>query len=177
MEHDPPHLNDFEVLRVRSKFQLEGIRGGTLAPSVQKQLVAEGRDIEEIDFEGTDLERKVTNSGTNGLIVREFMEESIKDSSGVLPGKSIFFAISKGHARRLQELFDRMYPEHAGKLARVLVSDDRLLGQFRVLQDAPRGARTRHSGAASGTPVPVAPGQAGGRPGGRARGHRLQGPR
>jgi type I restriction enzyme R subunit len=146
VEHDPPYLNDFEVLRVRSKFQLEGIKGGTLAPSVQKQLVAEGQDIEEIDFEGTDLERKVTNAGTNGLIVREFMEESIKDPSGVLPGKSIFFAISKGHARRLQELFDRMYPEHAGKLARVLVSDDRfvygkggLLDQFKT-NDFPRVA-------------------------------------
>ena len=146
VEHDPPYLNDFEVLRVRSKFQLEGIEGGTLAPSVQKQLIAEGQDIEEIDFEGTDLERKVTNAGTNALIVREFMEESIKDPSGVLPGKSIFFAISKGHARRLQELFDRMYPEHAGKLCRVLVSDDRfvygkggLLDQFKT-KDMPRVA-------------------------------------
>ena len=144
--HEPPYLNDFEVLRVRSKFQLEGIKGGTLTPSVQKQLIAEGQDIEEIDFEGTDLERKVTNAGTNALIVREFMEESIKDPSGVLPGKSIFFAISKGHARRLQQLFDRMYPEHAGKLARVLVSNDRfvygkggLLDQFKT-SDMPRVA-------------------------------------
>jgi type I restriction enzyme R subunit len=90
--------------------------------------------------------RSVTNAGTNALIVRAFMEESIKDPSGVLPGKSIFFAISKGRARRLQELFDRMYPEHAGKLARVLVSDDRfvygkggLLDQFKT-QDMPRVA-------------------------------------
>ena len=144
--HEPPYLCDFEVLKVRSKFQLEGIRGGVLPPAVQKKLIAEGKDIEDIDFEGTDIERTVTNSGTNAVIVREFMEECIKDSSGTLPGKSIFFAISKAHARRLQELFDRMYPEHAGKLARVLVSEDRfvhgkggLLDQFKT-QDMPRVA-------------------------------------
>ena len=137
-QHDPPYLCEFEVLKVRSKFQLEGIKGGILPPAVQKKLIAEGKDIEDIDFEGSDLERKVTNSGTNALIVREFMEECIKDPTGTLPGKTIFFAITKDHARRLQELFDKMYPEHEGKLARVLVSDDRfvygkggLLDQFK----------------------------------------------
>jgi len=144
VNHEPPFLCDFEVLKVRSKFQLEGIKGSVLPAPIQKQLIVEGRDVEEIDFEGTDLERKVSNSGTNALILREFMEESIKDESGVLPGKTIIFAISKAHAYRLQELFDSMYPEHAGKLARVLVSEDRyvhgkggLLDQFKN-QDMPR---------------------------------------
>lgn len=146
IDHQPPYLSDFEVLRVRSKFQLEGVKGGALLPAVQKQLVAEGKDPAEIDFEGTDLERKVTNAGTNALIIREFMEESIKDPTGTLPGKSIFFAISMGHARRIAVLFDKLYPEHAGKLARVLVSEDRfvhgkggLLDQFKH-QDMPRVA-------------------------------------
>lgn len=142
--HEPPYLCDFEVLKVRSKFQLEGIKGETLPASVQKQLIIEGMDVEEINFEGTDLEKKVSNAGTNALILREFMEECIKDESGVVPGKSIIFAISKAHAYRLQELFDSMYPEYAGKLARVLVSEDRyvhgkggLLDQFKN-QDFPR---------------------------------------
>ncbi len=137
--HDPPYLCEFRVLKVRSKFQLEGIKGGTLPAELRKKLVAEGKDIEDIDFEGTDLERKVTNAGTNAVIVREFMEECVKDPSGTLPGKTIIFAISKAHARRLQEIFDKLYPEHAGKLARVLVSDDRfvhgkggLLDQFKT---------------------------------------------
>ena len=51
--HAPPYLCDFEVLKVRSKFQLEGIHGGQLPPAVQRRLVAEGKDIENIDFEGT----------------------------------------------------------------------------------------------------------------------------
>jgi type I restriction enzyme R subunit len=146
IEHIPPYLCNYEVLKVRSKFQLEGIRGKTLNRAEQRKLIAEGKDIEEIDFEGTELERKVTNSGTNGVIVREFMEESIKDPTGTLPGKTIIFAISIGHARRLQELFDEFYPEHKGRLARVLVSEDSrvhgkggLLDQFKN-KDMPRVA-------------------------------------
>lgn len=144
VRHVPPYLCNFEVLKVRSKFQLEGIKGGTLPPAVRKKLIAEGKDPDDINFEGTDLERKVTNSGTNALIVREFMEGCIRDPTGTLPGKTIIFAITKGHARRLQALFDAMYPEHKGKLARVLVSEDSrvygkggLLDQFRT-KDMPR---------------------------------------
>jgi type I restriction enzyme R subunit len=144
--HDPPYLCNFEVLKVRSKFQVEGIRGPKLDDQQQEQLLLEGMDPESIDFEGTDLEAKVTNAPTNALIVREFMEESIKDPTGVLPGKSVIFACSKNHARKLQEIFDQLYPEHRGQLARVIVSDDSrvygkggLLDQFKT-QDMPRVA-------------------------------------
>jgi type I restriction enzyme R subunit len=144
--HDPPYLCDYEVLDVRTRFQVDGIRGQQLANPEREQLEIEGLDPETIDFEGTDLERKVVNSGTNALIVREFMEESIKDPAGTLPGKSIIFACSVNHARRLQELFDTMYPEYRGTLARVMVSDDSrvhgkggLLDQFRT-RDFPRVA-------------------------------------
>ncbi len=146
VRHDPPYLCEFEVLRVRSKFQVEGIRGPRLGEPDREQLALEGMDPDSIDFEGTDLEHKVTNSPTNAVIVREFMEECIKDPSGTLPGKSIIFAVSVKHAYRLQELFDQLYPEHRGTLAKVLVSDDSrvhgkggLLDQFRNV-DMPRVA-------------------------------------
>jgi type I restriction enzyme R subunit len=146
INHDPPYLCNFEVLNVRTKFQVQGIRGPALNEPEREQLSLEGIDPDTIDFEGTDLELKVTNSGTNALIVREFMEESIKDPSGTLPGKSIIFAVSVKHARRLQDLFDQMYPEHRGRLARVIVSDDSrahgkggLLDQFKT-QNMPRVA-------------------------------------
>ncbi len=42
----------------------------------------------------------------------------------MLPAKSIFFAISKKHASRLQEAFDSLYPEYRGDLARTIVSED-----------------------------------------------------
>lgn len=118
------HLVTFKVLNIQSRFQMEGIRAGQLPLAVQKQLVAEGKDLEEIDFENTELEKKVTNSGTNEVIVREFMEQSIKDETGTTPGKSIIFAISHKHALRLEETFNKLYPEYRGLLARVIDSHD-----------------------------------------------------
>ena len=121
---------------------MEGIRAGQLPVSVQKKLVAEGKDLEEINFEGTDLEKKVTNSGTNELIVREFMKECIKDENGVTPGKSIIFAISHNHALRLEEAFHKQFPQYKGRLARVIDShnprantEGGLLDQFKDPQN------------------------------------------
>ena len=57
---------------------------------------------------------KVINKGTNTLIVKEFMEESVKDNNGVLPGKTIFFCATKAHARRMEEIFDKLYPQYQG---------------------------------------------------------------
>ncbi len=146
INNKPPYLSDYEVLKIRTKFQKEGIRKNNITLGEQQKLLADGKEPEEIDYEGTDLEKKVTNRGTNALIVQEFMEESIKDDSGTLPGKTIFFAMTMKHARRLQEVFDDLYPEHKGNFAKVIVSDDArvygkggLLDQF-VNNDFPRVA-------------------------------------
>ena len=119
----PPYLSDFEVFGIQTKFQQEGINSSTIAEADKKRLLADGQDPGEIDFEGTELEKKVTNKGTNTIIVREFMEECITDPDGVLPGKTIFFAISKKHAYRLCEVFNSLYPEYKGQLAEVIISD------------------------------------------------------
>lgn len=87
----PPYLCNFQVMKIKTKFQEDGINKRTVSLEDQKQLILEGKEIEEVNYEGTDLEKNVINKGTNTLIVREFMEESIKDANGVLPGKTIFF--------------------------------------------------------------------------------------
>jgi type I restriction enzyme R subunit len=144
--HVPPYLSTFRVMKIKTKFQDEGINKRTISLEDQSKLILEGKEIEEINYEGTEIEKKVINRGTNALIVREFMEESIKDANGVLPGKTIFFCISKAHARRVEEIFDSLYPEYHGELAKVLVSEDPrvygkggLLDQF-VHNDMPRVA-------------------------------------
>jgi type I restriction enzyme R subunit len=144
VNHIPPYLSNFHVMKIKTKFQDEGINKRTISLEDQQKLMLEGKEIEEINYEGTEIEKKVINRGTNALIVREFMEECIKDSNGVLPGKTIFFCISKAHARRIEEIFDSLYPEYKGELAKVLVSEDPrvygkggLLDQF-VSNDMPR---------------------------------------
>lgn len=144
VNNKPPYLCDFEVLKIQTKYQKEGIRKENIPVAEQQKLLADGKEPEEIDFKGTDIEKKVSNRGTNALIVQEFMEESIKDPSGVLPGKTIFFAMTMKHARRLEEVFNDLYPEHKGNIAKVIVSDDSrvygkggLLDQF-INNDFPR---------------------------------------
>ena len=124
VKHIPPYLCNFQVMRIRSKFQEKGIDRNSITLDDQLKLLREGKDVTEINYEGRELEKTVTNRGTNALIVREFMEESIKDSNGVLPGKTIFFCMMISHARRIEEIFDKLYPEYKGELAKVLVSDD-----------------------------------------------------
>jgi len=124
VNNQPPYLCDFQVMKIQTKFQKEGISKRTISLEDQKQLMLEGKDIEEINFEGTQLEKQVINKGTNTLIVKEYMEECIKDGNGVLPGKTIFFCSSKAHARRMEQIFDKLYPQYHGELAKVMVSDD-----------------------------------------------------
>jgi type I restriction enzyme R subunit len=144
INNKPPYLSDYEVLKVRTKFQKEGIRKNNLTLAQQQKLLADGKEPSEINYEGSEIEKKVTNKGTNALIVQEFMESCIKDESGTLPGKTIFFAMTMKHARRLQDVFDDLYPEHKGNIAKVIVSDDSrvygkggLLDQF-INKDFPR---------------------------------------
>jgi type I restriction enzyme R subunit len=120
----PPYLCNFQVMKIKTKFQDEGINKRTISLEDQKRLILEGKEIEEINYEGTELEKSVINKGTNALIVKEFMEECIKDPNGVLPGKTIFFCASKAHAWRIEQIFDSLYPEYNGELAKVLVSED-----------------------------------------------------
>jgi len=140
----PPYLCNFQVMKIKTKFQEEGISKRTITLEDQMSLIQDGKEVEEINYEGTDLEKSVVNKGTNALIVRQFMEECIKDSNGVLPGKTIFFCMSVKHAGRIEQLFDALYPEYKGEIAKVLVSDDSrvhgpggLLDQFKT-QDMPR---------------------------------------
>ena len=144
VNHVPPYLCSFQVMKIQTKFQMDGISKRTISLEDQKKLILQGKDVEEINFEGTQLEKQVINKGTNTLIVKEFMEECIKDVNGVLPGKTIFFCSSKAHAYRIEEVFDELYPQFHGELAKVLVSDDSrvygkggLLDQF-INNDMPR---------------------------------------
>jgi type I restriction enzyme R subunit len=142
----PPYLCTFQVMKIQTKFQIEGISKRTISLEDQKRLILEGKEVEEINFEGSQLEKQVINKGTNTLIVKEFMEECIKDHNGVLPGKTIIFCATKSHARRIEEIFDKLYPQYTGELAKVMVSDDpRVYGKGGLLDqftnnDMPRVA-------------------------------------
>jgi type I restriction enzyme R subunit len=135
------YLADFNVYSAQTKFQRHGIKFLEITEEDQNKLIENGFNPEDIDFEGTDLERKVTNYDTLRRQWEEFMEVCYKDATGQTPAKTIVFAVTHKHALRLKETFDKMYPEYEGKLAQVIDSKMErakdLLSDFQK-QDMPR---------------------------------------
>lgn len=117
-------LSDYTVHQAMTHFQIEGITSSDLPRSELLRLMEKGIDPDEIDFSGTDIEKKVAIVGTNEAIVREVMEHCIMDDSGTLPAKTIIFPITIKHGKRIWEAFEKLYPEYKGKLARMISSQD-----------------------------------------------------
>ena len=121
---DKGWLVPFRVHSSQTHFQIEGIKPKDVPDMIKEELAEKGVAEDEINFEGTDIERKVIVKGTNEAIVKEFYDNCIFDKSGTLPAKTIFFAVSKQHAKRLWEAFNDLYPEYKSKLAVIITSDD-----------------------------------------------------
>jgi len=116
------YLVDFSLYHAKTSFQRSGIKGSDLPEDDQNALIEQGFDPEEINYEGTDIERTVSNRDTLVTQWEEFMETCIKDQSGQLPGKTIIFAITQAHAQRLRGVFEEMYPQYRDMVA-VITSD------------------------------------------------------
>lgn len=134
------YLVPYELYAARTKFQRQGIKGVDLSEAERNALIEQGYDPDDIDFEGSDLETKVSNKDTLRKQWEEIWDNCLKDESGQLPGKTIVFALTQEHALRLQDTFDEMFPQHPN-LCRVITykSDYRgqLIKNFKK-QDMPR---------------------------------------
>jgi len=117
-------LADFRVFGAQTHFQIEGVRPSDIPDAVKKKLLEEGMEEEEMVWEGTEIEKKVAVIGTNEAIVKEFMDNCLMDETGTLPAKTIIFAVSKRHAKRIWEAFEKLYPEYKGRLTRIITSED-----------------------------------------------------
>ena len=132
------------VHEARTSFQIKGLKPGELPQEVRDQIRQQNIDPDQFSFEGTDLERTVSNTGTNDAIVREFMDNAIKDAVGALPAKTIIFAVSHRHALELYKSFNRLYPDLQRRgLAKVIDSQmeraEKMLDDFKY-KDFPRVA-------------------------------------
>ncbi len=108
------YLVDYDLYVARTKFQRKGIRGVDLTEEERNALIEQGIDPDSIDYEGTDLEKNVSNKDTLRKQWEEFWDTCLKDQSGQLPGKTIVFAMTQKHASRLAEVFEEMYPQYPG---------------------------------------------------------------
>ncbi|MBI5942982.1 MAG: DEAD/DEAH box helicase family protein [Chloroflexi bacterium] len=105
------YLVDYELYAARTKFQRQGIHGVDLTEEERNALIEKGLDPDDIDYEGTELEKEVSNRDTLRKQWEEIWDVCRKDSSGQLPGKTIVFAMTQQHALRLQDAFYEMYPQ------------------------------------------------------------------
>ena len=104
------NLVNYRVLDAQTNFQLKGIQGDALPEPLKQMARDQGVELDELNFDGSEIEKGIINQGTNDAMVREFMDKSRKDVRG-LPHKAIIFAVSHAHAKRLYESFNRLYPE------------------------------------------------------------------
>lgn len=104
-------LVDYDVYQAQTHFQRGGIRGATLSEEERNTLIEQGIDPDELNYEGTELERTVSNRDTLRRQWEEIVEVCYKDQSGQLPGKTIVFALTQKHALRLADVFEEMYPQ------------------------------------------------------------------
>lgn len=126
---DEGYLVNYTLYAARTRFQNLGIHGVELSEEQRNSLIEQGIDPDEIDFEGTQLEKDVSNRDTLRRQWEEIMEVCLKDQSGQLPGKTIIFAMTQEHALRLQEVFDEMYPQWP-ELCRVITHKSEYRGQL-----------------------------------------------
>ena len=120
----PRYLVPFKAFPSTTHFQTEGIRPNDIPDEEKIRLLAEeGIEEEELNFSGTEIERKVSISGTNKAWIKEFMENCQIDETG-LPCKTIIFPTSIKHGRIILEEFEKLYPQFKGEMAKVISSDD-----------------------------------------------------
>jgi type I restriction enzyme R subunit len=118
------YLTPFEVFEHTTQFLREGIRLETLTKEQIEELEEQGEDPAQYDFSSEQVDKIIYNKDTNRAILRNLMENGLRDATGQLPGKSIIFARNHQHAILLSQLFDEMYPQYGGKFCQVIDNYD-----------------------------------------------------
>ena len=98
---------DYSLPQAETRFQREGIRGANFSEEDRNTLIEQGLDPDEIDCEGTELERTVSNRDTLRRQWEDLMQVCHKDESGQYPGKTIVFAVAQNHVLRLASVFEK----------------------------------------------------------------------
>ncbi|MEW8192865.1 MAG: DEAD/DEAH box helicase family protein, partial [Candidatus Thiodiazotropha sp.] len=134
-------LTPFEVFEHTTQFLREGISLDTLTKDQIEQLEEQGEDPSQYDFSSEQVDKAIYNKDTNRAILRNLMENGLRDATGQLPGKTIIFARNHQHAVLLRQLFDEMYPQYGGTFCQVIDNYDPRAEQ---LIDDFKGEGTNH---------------------------------
>ncbi len=118
------NLVNYNVYTHSTKFLRDGIKYNKLTDEQKKEVEEKGYEEEDIDINSQSVGKKAYNKDTDRLIIRNLMENGLKDKDNQKIGKSIIFSRGHKHAILIQELIDEMYPQYGGKLSAVIDSHD-----------------------------------------------------
>jgi type I restriction enzyme R subunit len=132
-------LTPFEVFEHTTQFLREGIRLDILTKEQIQELEDQGEDPSQYDFSSEQIDKIIYNKDTNRAILRNLMENGLRDATGQLPGKTIIFARNHQHAVLLRQMFDEMYPQYGGRFCQVIDNYDpraeQLIDDFKGAED------------------------------------------
>lgn len=116
----PAYLVPFEVYTHTTKFLREGVHGPRMTDEQIAQLEDQGIDPQSLDFDSAEIDRAIYVTGTNDEVLKNLMENGIRQADGQTLGKTIIFARNHDHAILLSRRFDKLYPQYAGKFCAVI---------------------------------------------------------
>ena len=142
--HQPPYLVPPKVMRVDTKFLREGLKYSQMSAEQRAEVEEDQDEPEGVEYEAGELDDKVFNKDTSRRILRNLMENGLRDSAATRVGKSIVFARNHKHAKFLEALFHELYPDLGGSFCRVIDNHEplaeKLIDEFKTPSSALRVA-------------------------------------
>lgn len=134
------YLVPYEVFSHTTQFLRQGIKYKDLTDEQKRQLEEDGEEPELFNYENYHVDKQIFNRDTNRAVLRNLMENGIRDETGQYPGKTIIFARNHNHAVLIEEIFNELYPQYGGKFCRVIDNYDpraeQLIDDFKAGKDS-----------------------------------------
>lgn len=124
VNHLPPYLVPFKAKSLSYGFIRKGIKYSEMTQEQREEVDRQEEEPESIEYASREIDSRIFNKDTNRRILRNLMENGIRNGDGSEVGKSILFARNHNHAVLLQNLFDEMYPQYGSKFCRVIDNYD-----------------------------------------------------
>jgi type I restriction enzyme R subunit len=125
-----PFLALMRVKEFTTPFLRKGIKYTQLNSEQRVQLEEYETLPQSIEYEQKQVDKHIFNKDTNRRILRNLMENGMRNPTGSHVGKSIIFARNHNHAILLQNLFDELYPQYGGDFCRVIDNYDPRAGEL-----------------------------------------------
>ena len=124
IDNNPPFLAHFNVETVMTKRLAEGIKYSKMTVEEQQQVELFNQYPERIEFERRQMDKDVLNEPTSEMIMKNLMENGLRNPGGDNLGKTIVFARNHEHAKMLHRVFDKLYPQYGGKYCQIIDNYD-----------------------------------------------------